>query len=167
MNFHPLNPKLKRAHEDQERGVQKKDSCEFTNYKKMFPMLTRRQIAYQLYTFFRNIGEQGRAIGMNDLLNELRNKNLKMFGPALQETLMTMENEMKRDCLGSLIHRHLEKSTLMKTVLALCYPDQIHREEPKSYTKLKASVTHSLEGQTKRSSLKEVVSRTKQSQSFA
>ena len=51
-----------------------------------------------------------------------------------------MENELERNLLESIDRRHLEKSILMKTALALFHSDQVHRKELKSNTKLKALV---------------------------
>ena len=75
-------------------------------------MLTGRQIAFMLCAFY-NV--QGRAIGMNDLLNiELRNDSLKMFDQAWDETLMAMDIETNMAFVEGLYYRRLEKSTLMR-----------------------------------------------------
>ena len=68
-------------------------------------MLTGRQIAHQIYAFFKIDDLQGRAIGTNDLLNiELHNDNLETFGHVWEETLMAKESELERDRLESLCH---------------------------------------------------------------
>ena len=68
----------KRLHSEFKRKVEVADE---TQEKKGLPMLTGRQIA-----FFRSKDIQGRAIGMNDLLNiELRSDTLKMFDRAWEE----------------------------------------------------------------------------------
>ena len=47
---------------------------------KALPMLTRGQIAFIIYAYFKINDVQGRATGINDLLNiELRCDSLKMF----------------------------------------------------------------------------------------
>ena len=63
-------------------------------------MLTRRQIACQIYAFCKVNDVEGRAIGMNDLLHsEVRNDNLKKFEQAFEEILMAAESELKHDLL--------------------------------------------------------------------
>ena len=59
---------------------------------------------------------------------------------------MEMDNGLERDLLEG-VNRPLNKSSLMKTVLALFHSDQVHREESKSVPKLKALVTHILKDQ--------------------
>ena len=68
---------------------------EETQYKNKCPMLTGRQILYQIFSFF-NIDEtQGHILNMNDLLNvELYNDTLKMFDLAWEETLLPMGNDL-------------------------------------------------------------------------
>ena len=50
-----------------------------------------------------------------------------------------------KNMLEGLCHRQLENSTHMKNAWAPYHFDQIHRKEPKSYSKLKAMVTNFLE----------------------
>ena len=91
---------------------------------------------------------QGRALGLNDvLIIKFRSDNLKMFDRAWAETWMALDKEPQRNFLESLHHRQLEKSTLVKTALALSYLDQVHRTEQKSCAKLKALVADILEDQ--------------------
>ena len=79
---------------------------------------------------------------MNDLLNtEMVNDNLKKFDHSWEETVMELVKEPEADLAEGLYHRQLEKSTIMLNALAL-YSHQVHRKEPKSYSKLKAMVTH-------------------------
>ena len=70
-----------------------------------------------------------------------------MFEQAWEETLMALRKEPEEDPLDSLHQRQLEKSTPMQNALALWHSDQVHRKEPKSYSKLKDMVTDVLEDQ--------------------
>ena len=85
MNFDTLgSPNTTRPLED--LGVQEKLSS--ISRKERLPMLTGRQIAYQICAYFKINDVHRIAFGMNDLLNiELRNDNLMMFDQSWDETL--------------------------------------------------------------------------------
>ena len=52
---------------------------------------------------------------------------LTMFDHATEETFMAVEKRLERDSLGHLYLRQLEKSCLMKSGLALCHSELVHR----------------------------------------
>ena len=87
-----------------------------------------------------------RVFGINELPHiELFNDNLKIFDDAWERILMALDKAPEEDCLEGLYHRQLEKSTVMQRALTLCFSDRTHREEPKSYSKLRGMVTDVLE----------------------
>ena len=85
------------------------------------------------------------------LLNIEMDDNLKKFVGAWEETLMSLEKKPEADVLKDLHHRQLEKSTLVLNALALDHSDPIHREEPKSCSRLRAVVPDVLEHQQQNS----------------
>ena len=74
-------------------------------------MLTRRQIAFIIYAFFKINDVQGRTTSINELLNiELFNDNLIQFDQAWEETVMAPEQEPEEDLWEGLQHRQLDDS---------------------------------------------------------
>ena len=89
---------------------------------------------------------KGEATGLKDPLNiKLHSCNLNIVDQAWEETLVGMQQEPENDFLGSLYHRHLKNTTLLKNALALQHSDQVHRKGQRSSTKLKAVVKDILE----------------------
>ena len=76
---------------------------------------------------------------------KLVNDILRKVDLPWKETLMALEQELDEALLEGLDHRQPEKPSLMRNALAVDDFDQIHRNESKSYSRLKASVSDVLE----------------------
>ena len=63
--------------------------------KNKFPMLTVRQILFQIFSFFNTNKTQGHTMNLSDLLNvDLYNDNLKMLNHSWEETSVSLVDEL-------------------------------------------------------------------------
>ena len=112
-----------------------------TQYTNKCPILTGRQIIFQILSFFNNFETQEHAMNLNDMLNvELYNQNLNMFNQAWEETLLALGNDLDENVLNNLYDRQVSKSTLMKNTSSLYQSATVPQKEPRSYQKLRTMV---------------------------
>ena len=105
-------------------------------------MLTGRQIAFTINSFLK-IKRRSEDSEWHErrALHGVGQRQYQKFDEARENIPTASEKEPENDLLRGLYHRQLEKSTYMKSVLALHHSDQIHRKEPNSYMEFKAMVT--------------------------
>ena len=91
---------------------------EETQSKNKFPMLTVRQIMFQIFSFFNTNKTQGHTMNLSDLLTvELYNGNLNMLNHAWEETVWAPGNDLDEHVVENLYERQMKTCTLMKKAM--------------------------------------------------
>jgi hypothetical protein len=113
-------------------------------------MIKGRQVTWMVYDLFKLSDVDGAMLNWDDIIRvelKMPGDNVKQFLNYWDTTCANINNLPDIEFMESMFRRQLEKSIVLKPVLALYWQGITQNKEPKDYKKLKYIVENFLEEQ--------------------